>query len=521
MVVKHLTFKSKSSFSKQLVSFFVISLSILTIIISLTTAWQTGQQIKKNTIETGKQVARNFAEQTVLALLTDSVENGQSAIERALGFQSVIGVAVYKSNRELLISSEEARDRIILSREIEPSVTVELTTEYDNYWLITAPVIYADDQYDIDVVEPDQETVNYQTLGYVVVEYDKSKLLAIQNSIFVNNISIGAIVAFILAFIMNLGIKRLTRPLSDLSQTMETAHDSKHYPKAQVSGALEISQIAKTYNRLMTNLEKQNSELESHRDTLESEVEIRTQELKIARDTALTASRHKSEFLANISHELRTPLQAIIGYSDLVKEDLELEGMQPQVDDLKKSLRAAHNLLSLINNILDLAKIEAGRMDLYLRPVELEALINDTLETIQPIATANNNTITVVKGKLSNSLQLDRQKVMQIFLNLLSNACKFTKDGEITFRLYNDKNFLYFSVKDTGVGIPEDQLSLIFEPFTQIDGSQTRKFEGTGLGMAITKNFCELMDGEMSINSTIGKGTTFSVKLPLTNDSAN
>jgi signal transduction histidine kinase len=189
--------------------------------------------------------------------------------------------------------------------------------------------------------------------------------------------------------------------------------------------------------------------------------------------------------------------------------------MDAQVEDLEKSIRAAHNLLGLINNILDLAKIEAGKMDLYVKPTDTEYLINDTIETVLPMAAANNNKLIVEKGDLSETLILDRQKLMQVFLNLLSNACKFTKNGEITFAIHNDKHFLYFSVKDTGLGIPKNQLDLIFEQFTQVDGSQTRKFEGTGLGMAITKTFCELMEGKMAVTSELGVGSMFSVKLPL------
>jgi two-component system sensor histidine kinase BarA len=268
---------------------------------------------------------------------------------------------------------------------------------------------------------------------------------------------------------------------------------------------------------MMSSIESQNQQLKNHRDTLESEVAMRTEALKVARDTALSANRHKSEFLANISHELRTPLQAIIGYTDLVKEDLELECMDAQVEDLNKSIRSAHNLLALINNILDIAKIEAGRMDLYLKSVDMNKLIEETFETILPMANANNNKITVEKEGLSSSLILDRQKLMQIFLNLLSNACKFTKNGLITFTINNNEERLYFAVSDTGVGIAKDQLELIFEQFTQVDASQTRNFEGTGLGMAITQNFCNLMSGEIEVKSVVGVGSRFSVRLPLNN----
>ena len=192
--------------------------------------------------------------------------------------------------------------------------------------------------------------------------------------------------------------------------------------------------------------------------------------------------------------------------------------MDAQVDDLTKSIRSAHNLLALINNILDLAKIEAGRMDLHLKTVNIKNLVNETIDTVQPMASANNNELIINVGPLTTILTVDRQKLMQIFLNLLSNACKFTKNGKITFDIFSDKSFLYFSVSDTGVGIANDKLDVIFEQFTQVDGSQTRRFEGTGLGMAITQNFCQLMGATISVKSELGIGSVFTVKQPLPAD---
>jgi signal transduction histidine kinase len=390
-----------------------------------------------------------------------------------------------------------------------------LLSESNDHVVFVSSVSFSPDEDDLETVEPDEESVEVEIIGYVVVDFNKDALHQVQRSIFMNNSLTGGLVAILLGIFMNWVVGRMTRPLKDLSQTMKTARDVKYYPRAQLNGAAEIQLIAKAYNRLMDSLERQNNELELHRDTLESEVEMRTSELLTARDTALTASRHKSEFLANISHELRTPLQAVIGYNDLVREELELECMDTQVDDLNKSIRSANHLLDLINNILDIAKIEAGRMDLYLKPVDMKLLVDETLENIIPIAKANHNVIEVIREGLSSNLVIDRQKVMQIFLNLLSNACKFTKNGKITFTIHNDNYYLYFVVKDTGVGISNEDQEIIFEPFIQVDGSQTRKFEGTGLGMAITKNFCDLMNGQILVESELNIGTIFNVKLQL------
>lgn len=509
---------SHASFKRQLLTLLIVSIVMITIITSLLTAWQTSQTLRENTIDTSLQITQNFAEQTVLALLTGSKENGQEAIQRALGFTSVVGVAVYKINGDVLIQSAKVTiQKPLLKTELLPNKT-QLLFETEQIWTYVAAVTYVEDSYDSDMINLDDEVIEEQTLGYVLVQYNKDELRQIQRSIFFNNISIGALVAFIFALLIQYVINHLTKPLLALSNTMASARDSGLYPKAIVNGALEIRQMAKTYNQMMATLEQQNRALEKSRNTLESEVEIRTQELVVARDSALTASRHKSEFLANISHELRTPLQAIIGYNDLVREDLELDGMDAQAEDLNKSIRNAHHLLELINNILDLSKIEAGRMDLYLKAVNIKNLVHEAIDTVQPMAKTNNNELKVSMGALTSILYIDRQKVLQIFLNLLSNACKFTENGLITFNIYSDKNFLYYSVSDTGVGIAKEKLSYIFEQFTQVDGSQTRQFEGTGLGMAITQNFCQLMGGTLTVESELGVGSIFTVKQPLQHD---
>jgi two-component system, NarL family, sensor histidine kinase BarA len=503
------------SFKKQLLNIFGMSIFLLVVFTSVITGWKTSQVLRVNAIETGQQLANNFSEQVVLALLTESEENAQEALDRVLSFQSVVGVAIYKNNKEALISSLEISDNIANAAIEKLLINVLALFETSDEWIFSAPVIFKEEGYDEELVDPDEEATSQQTLGYVFVKYDKSSLQQIQQSIFINNFVIASFVALLLLLVIRVVINRMTKPLLSLSQTMETVGNTGIHSKANVTGAKEVRKIAQAYNQMMTILEQQSRALEASRDTLESEVEVRTQELVVARDSAMTASRHKSEFLANISHELRTPLQAIIGYTDLVREDLELECMDAQADDLGKSIRSAHNLLALINNILDIAKIEAGRMDLYLKPVNIKNLVDETIETILPMAKANKNELIVSIGEISSTLLVDRQKLMQVFLNLLSNACKFTRDGTITFEIHNDKEDLYFSVKDTGVGIAQNKLDFIFEQFTQVDGSQTRQFEGTGLGMAITQNFCHLMGGVLTVESELNVGSIFKVRLPL------
>lgn len=388
-------FSSQASLKHQLVNFFVVSVALLSVTTSVIIAWQTSQKIRYSTIVNGLQITSNFAEQSLLALLTGSEENGKDAIDNTLGFKSVARVAVFRSDGQLLAASTKQDNNVFVFDSNNIASQVQLLQETEQLWIFSAPVIFTSDEFDAEVMEPDGESRQQELMGYVLVEYDKSELHQIQESIFINNLVISSIVALLLVLLMRWGISRLTQPLSDLSKTMKSTLDSSEYSRAEINGPLEIRRIAEVYNQMMSHLERQSRLLAKHQHMLESEVEIRTQELILARDSALTASRHKSEFLANISHELRTPLQAIIGYTDLVREELEMECMDGLAEDLRKSIRASHNLLRLINNILDLAKIEAGRMDLYLKPVEMEKLISDTVETIQPMAAVNNNQLVV------------------------------------------------------------------------------------------------------------------------------
>ncbi len=250
---------------------------------------------------------------------------------------------------------------------------------------------------------------------------------------------------------------------------------------------------------------------------LESAESARAEALA-ARDAAESANRTKSAFLANMSHELRTPMNAIIGYSEMLieeAEDLKLEGFAP---DLGKIRSAGKHLLSLINDVLDLSKIEAGKMTLYLEEFEVGAMVRDVEATIQPLIEKNGNTLAVSVAPGCGRMRADLTKVRQTLFNLLSNAAKFTESGTIrlTATRSPDSMRLFFDVADTGIGMTPAQLARLFQAFTQADDSTTRKYGGTGLGLVISRKFCQLMGGDISVQSTHGKGTTFRVDLPAT-----
>jgi PAS domain S-box-containing protein len=242
-------------------------------------------------------------------------------------------------------------------------------------------------------------------------------------------------------------------------------------------------------------------------------------ELKEAKVAAEAANATKSQFLATMSHELRTPLNAIIGYTEMMMEEAQDNGHDDYVPDLKKVHSSAKHLLALINDVLDLSKIEAGKMDLYLETIEVRPLIDDVVSVVAPLVDKKANVLSIKLDPELGSIHADVTKVRQSLFNLLSNASKFTEKGTITLevnRKWQDGFEIFrFAVSDTGIGMNKEQLGRMFQAFTQADASTTRKFGGTGLGLVISRNFCQMMGGDITVESEEGKGTTFTIILPV------
>jgi len=275
--------------------------------------------------------------------------------------------------------------------------------------------------------------------------------------------------------------------------------------------------------------------LEDHKVALERHVDERTQaltranaelqrevgerdrlnrELAAARDGAIAASRAKDSFLATMSHELRTPLNVIIGYAELLGETAEEAGAPHLVVDITRIHGAAGHLLTIINDILDLAKIEAGSIQVVYEEIDGEALLHDLALTMQPLVVRGGNRLTLDVACDLGSLHSDRLKLRQTLYNLLGNACKFTSGGEIRLVARRQGQWVCFDVCDAGIGIAPDKISLLFEVFSQVDSSTTRRHGGTGLGLAICRRFAQMLGGSISVESVVGVGSTFTVRLP-------
>jgi len=311
-------------------------------------------------------------------------------------------------------------------------------------------------------------------------------------------LALGAAVAALSGFLAFGVAGALLSPLRVLSEASARLAAGDRSVRVNLKGSDEIGQLARTF------------------DNTAAAIEATLKELEIARDEALAANRAKSRFLSNMTHELRTPLNAIIGYSEMLLQDAE-EADPPQesvVSDLQTILSAARHLLELINGILDLSKVEAGKMNIFLEDFPLPDVFHECQQTLLPQIMEHGNKLKVTIDPRVSIVSMDRTKIKQILFNLLSNAAKFTKGGEVELYARIESNFLWVGVKDNGIGMSAEQLAKIFEEFAQADESTTRRYGGTGLGLAIVKRFVEMMGGEISVESKEGEGSDFKMRFP-------
>jgi signal transduction histidine kinase/CheY-like chemotaxis protein len=332
----------------------------------------------------------------------------------------------------------------------------------------------------------------------------------------------------------------ISEPIVKLAEVAHrVARDGDYSTRAKIKGGGETAVLVQAFNSMLSTIQQRdadllvakdaavqarerlaeiNAMLEESNRTLERKVMERTVDLQKATSAAREASQAKSAFLAKMSHELRTPMNAIIGYSEILVEDATDRGDESAVSDLRKILGAARHLLGLINDVLDLSKIEAGKMDLYLENFDVCRLVQEVISTAQPLIDRNGNRVIVECPADFGAMHADATKLRQILLNLLSNASKFTDHGEIQLQVTREQRAegesIILRVRDSGIGMTPEQLGKLFQAFSQADQSTSAKYGGTGLGLAISRQFALLMGGDITVESALGKGSTFSVRIP-------
>ena len=354
-------------------------------------------------------------------------------------------------------------------------------------------------------------TFNFDMVGTVELVY---------NSYFYHKLEQRALFLFLFAnvfiiFLFFVGRKffaRQLKPLENVSNILATFDYSNNnpIPKLPQQTSEEILQVWLSMEVLIQRLRQRETELRAEHQVAENALREKLE--------AEDASKAKSQFLANMSHELRTPLNAIIGYSEILAEDASDNGFDNYTTDLNKIKSSGRHLLSLINDVLDLSKIESGKMELFIEECDLHSVVRDSITTAQPLIQKNDNTLNVIMPDEAIPIRTDATKLRQNILNLLSNASKFTQEGVITLQVepysVERKPWVAIHVEDKGIGMTEAQLDRLFNPFTQADSSTTKKYGGTGLGLTITKRFCELMQGSIEVSSNFGQGTKFVIRIP-------
>ena len=477
--------------------FFLLTGLIMAVILSLSVAkfYDANRHIlivKENVI------MDQLADLSRISLFTSDYEDLQAYVEHVSDDPNIVKVFVANRQNTIIISSDVS----YIGRKFQ--LTSNTETEF---WRI-------------------EEISNTSgVFGQIAIQFSRSQLIEANRE--ARNLSIiAAFVGLLVIAIAGIIVGHLlTRRLSRLSLATEEVARGNLTVRTELSGTDEIAVLGNTFNNMaerissyINDLKNSDAQLRIAQAELEQRVEERTAELAVARDEALNASNIKSKFLANMSHELRTPLNAIIGYSEMLLEEARKMPDSVFEEDLEKIHVAGAHLLSLVDDVLDLSKIEAGKMTLKLEKFEVKSCVDEMIKSIDSLLLKTGNPLEITYSDNIDFMYADKLKIQQVLINLISNATKFAPGKKIEViierEIMDGKNWIFFSVVDRGPGIKQQKLEKLFDEFSQLDPRESSLQKGTGLGLAICQKYCQSMGGSITVNSTVNVGTTFVIRLP-------
>ena len=474
----------KLGIRSQLVMLIALLLTIFEIGTLSLTYWFDVKERQALAIEQTQTLGRTMNHDLIRALINPQAESLSDISFRLSGFESVYALILLDNNNAEVFQYRHPLDKE--SNLVTENVNADPYFS-DDFLLLREPLV--SDNHSFGSVIFKISLSSYKTR----LREQLITLLLV--------FPIGLLIGLYIAWWIS---RTYTQPFTILADAMKASdvqHNKYQYVTTQAEN--EISDMYNGYNRMIHQIEETNEGLRKAINR---------------KNESDTANQAKSAFLANMSHELRTPLNAIIGYSEMIKETASDSNQTQLAQDSKNINIAGQHLLSLINNVLDLSKIEAEKMDVYLEEIDVEKLLNELTSTISPLINEKNNHLILEIEENIGVITADITKLRQILINLTSNANKFTNNGDITIKVWKSKNNgtdgCYFSIQDTGIGMTPDQLVKIFEPFSQAENTTTKEFGGTGLGLTISKHFSEMLGGEITIKSEPDKGSQFTVFLP-------
>ncbi len=469
----------------------VLLLGLSLITVSTINIWSQQASLKRLTEQSALAIATLLADASSNFLFDLRVDEVATIADEVRSKDGVVYAYVIDPSGTLLVGSDGIGDEYQLIEDplserarLEKSGVLEAQ---DDVLHVAAPVFLGDSE-----------------LGVARIGVSLEPMQDAITSIWIQSLAIS--LGFLLAslIISRVVVRHVLSPLKELSEVTGAVSSGDFDRPIDIKTGDEVQDLAEDFSLMVSELKRTMGLLEQ-----------RGHEMEQALATAEKATKAKSEFLANMSHELRTPLNAIIGYSEMMLEDAEAEGAEERTEDLRKVLRSGRHLLGLITDILDISKIEAGKIELNLDPVELSALLHEVENTAAPLMEANSNRFNINVPNVLGQLECDEQRLRQVLFNLLSNAAKFTDHGDIDLVVERSGDgWVRFMVRDTGIGMTEEQTAHLFEPFMQADSSISKRYGGTGLGLTISRSFVELMGGRINVDSEPGAGTCFTVWLP-------